>query len=65
MWSVVYYVLAVLIFSALWKGMDLVWNAFVPLNYKTNLIAVIFVIPLMIIISLLLASFIKKALKNG
>ncbi|SDJ13454.1 hypothetical protein [Salimicrobium halophilum] len=42
---------AIIIFFLLWQVMAYAWNLFVPLNYKTNLLGVIFVMPLMVLVS--------------
>lgn len=42
---------AIIIFWLLWQVMAYAWNQFVPLNYKTNLLGLLFVLPLMVLVS--------------
>jgi hypothetical protein len=62
---VIYFVLTILIFLVLWKVTGEVWEAFVPLNYKTNLIGIIFVTPIIIILSFILSSLIFHFIRNS
>ncbi|MBP1949902.1 inhibitor of the pro-sigma K processing machinery [Virgibacillus litoralis] len=63
--KIIYFVFTILIFMVLWKVTGEVWEEFVPLNYKTNLIGLIFVSPIIIILSFVLSSltfqFIRKS----
>lgn len=63
--KIIYFVFTILIFVVLWKVTGEVWEEFVPLNYKTNLIGLIFVSPIIIILSFVLSSltfhFIRKS----
>ncbi|GGF22485.1 hypothetical protein GCM10010954_21620 [Halobacillus andaensis] len=57
--------LAIMFFYVLWKGVGALWEMFVPINYKTNLIALIIVNPIMILVSFILSAltfeFIRKS----
>ncbi|RCW76949.1 inhibitor of the pro-sigma K processing machinery [Saliterribacillus persicus] len=63
--KIIYVVFTILIFIVFWKITGKVWEEFVPLNYKTNLIGLIFVSPIIIILSFVLSSltfhFIRKS----
>ena len=62
---VIYFVLSILIFIMLWKVTGEVWEEFVPLNYKTNLIGLIFVAPIIIILSFVLSSLIFHFIRRS
>ncbi len=61
--KIVYAVLSIIIFIVLWNVVSWIWNAYVPLNYKTNLLALFVVTPIMLIISYILPSIILEKKK--
>ncbi|TLS36282.1 hypothetical protein FCL54_16200 [Pseudalkalibacillus caeni] len=63
--GIIYFLITVLIFIVLWKVTGKVWEEFVPLNYKTNLIGFIFVTPIVIILSFSLSSMIFHFIRKS
>ncbi|MGM0852501.1 MAG: hypothetical protein ACQEWI_07805 [Bacillota bacterium] len=61
----IYLVFTLFIFIVLWKGMAVLWDAFVPWNYKTDLLGLLVVTPILLAVSFILSSlafqFIKKS----
>lgn len=52
----IYLVFTLFIFIVLWKGTAFLWEAFVPWNYKTDLLGLLVVIPILIALSFLLST---------
>ena len=50
--KVLFFIFTLLIFRVLWEITGFLWNAFVPWNYKTDLLALFVVIPLLFVASL-------------
>ncbi|MFG6494806.1 hypothetical protein P8610_05570 [Fictibacillus sp. UD] len=55
--KIVYAVFSIILFIVLWNIMSWIWNAYVPLNYKTDLFGLFVVTPIILIISCVLPSF--------
>jgi hypothetical protein len=63
--KIIYFVFTILIFFLLWKVTGIFWNAFVPWNLKTDLIALFVVAPLLIILAFVLSSLPFKVIIRG
>ncbi|WP_241494438.1 hypothetical protein [Bacillus coahuilensis] len=46
--KVIYFIFTLFIFAVLWKLLAVLWDAFVPWNYKTDLLGLFVVTPLLI-----------------
>jgi hypothetical protein len=62
---ILYFALTILIFVVLWKVTGEVWEEFVPLNYKKNLIGIFFVTPIIIFLSFILSSLTFHFMRNS
>ncbi|MCA1064006.1 hypothetical protein QTG56_02135 [Rossellomorea sp. AcN35-11] len=63
--KVIYYVFTLFILILLGKMTFKVWEAFVPWNYKTDLIGLFFVMPLLVAVSFILAGLSIKVLRKS
>jgi hypothetical protein len=64
--KIIYFVFTLFIFMVLWKITAAFWEAFVPWNYKTDLIGIFVVIPLLAAAAFILSSlFFKAIMKSG
>ncbi|WP_102027820.1 hypothetical protein [Salirhabdus sp. Marseille-P4669] len=63
--KLIYYVFTILFFIVLWKITGEIWEAFVPYHYKTELLALVIVIPLLIVFSFILSSLTFKVIKSS
>ncbi len=61
----IYSVFTLFIFIILFKVMAVLWDAFVPWNYKTDIVGLFVVIPILIAISFLLSSLSFEYIKNS
>ncbi|RLQ92266.1 hypothetical protein [Falsibacillus albus] len=61
--KIIYFVFTVFIFIVLWKLMAVFWDKFVPWNYKTDLLGLCVVTPLLIALSFILSSLSFKVIK--
>jgi uncharacterized membrane protein YwzB len=52
----IYLVFTLFIFVVLWKGTAILWEAFVPWNYRTDLFGILIVTPLLIVLSFILST---------
>ncbi|PRX79657.1 inhibitor of the pro-sigma K processing machinery [Bacillus sp. V-88] len=52
----IYLVFTLFIFVLLWKGTAILWEAFVPWNYRTDLFGILIVTPLLIVLSFILST---------
>ncbi len=59
-----YFALTLFIFIVLWKIVGELWDVFVPWNYKTDLFGIFVVTPVLIVASLIFASFSFKVIKE-
>ncbi|BCB04171.1 hypothetical protein KH172YL63_23040 [Bacillus sp. KH172YL63] len=62
--KVIYYVFTALIFSILFKIVISFWDTFVPWNYKTDLIGLFFVIPVLAGVSFILSGLLIEYLRK-
>ncbi|WP_377890292.1 hypothetical protein [Alkalihalobacillus sp. R86527] len=60
----IYLVLTLFIFLFLWRVVGWIWELYVPFTYKTDLIGILFVLPVMIGCSFLLASLMVRILED-
>ncbi|QFT87393.1 hypothetical protein FIU87_01900 [Bacillus sp. THAF10] len=63
--KVVYFIFTLFIFTFLWKLMAVLWDAFVPWNYKTDLLGLFVVTPILIGAAFILSSLSFKIIKNS
>ncbi|MEL3973320.1 hypothetical protein AAEO50_13615 [Rossellomorea oryzaecorticis] len=63
--KIIYVVFTLFIFMLLWKITSAFWEAFVPWNYKTDLIGIFVVIPAMTAAAFILSSLSFKMIKNS
>jgi hypothetical protein len=63
--KIIYFVFTLFIFMILWKITFVFWEAFVPWNYKTDLIGIFVVIPMLSAVAFILSSLIFKVIKNA
>ncbi|WP_244888159.1 hypothetical protein [[Bacillus] enclensis] len=61
----IYFIFAIFIFIVLWKMTASVWDAFIPWNYKTDLIGLFVVIPLLAAAAFILAGVMIKVIKSS
>ncbi|CQR46618.1 hypothetical protein BN1058_00887 [Paraliobacillus sp. PM-2] len=62
--KIIYFVFTLIIFIVLWKVMSKFWDAFVPWNYKTDLLGIFVVAPLLIASSFILSSLCFKVIRS-
>ncbi|GAA5416131.1 hypothetical protein Pryu01_01163 [Paraliobacillus ryukyuensis] len=62
--KIIYLGITCFIFKLLWSVTGGLWEVFVPWNYRTDLIAVIFVVPVLIVVSFLLSSLCFKVIRD-
>lgn len=60
-----YFTITFVIFIVLWKVMAVIWEAFLPWNYKTDLIGIFVVIPALVAAAFILSSLCFKAIRNS
>jgi inhibitor of the pro-sigma K processing machinery len=63
--KIVYFIFTIFIFIVLWKAMGKLWDAFVPWNYKTDLLGILIVTPLLIGISFILSNLCFKVIRSS
>lgn len=61
----IYFIFVIFIFIVLWKMTASLWDAFIPWNYKTDLIGLFVVIPLLAAAAFILAGVMFKVIKNS
>lgn len=62
--KIIYIVFTLLVFKVLWTLTGVLWEAFVPWNYKTDLLGILVVAPILIAISFILSSLCFKVIKG-
>jgi len=63
--KIIYFVFTIFVFIVLLKVMDRLWEAFVPWNYKTDLLGIFVVIPILIAVSFILSSLSFKVVRGS
>ncbi|WP_226671094.1 hypothetical protein [Metabacillus litoralis] len=63
--KIIYFVFTLFIFIVLWKITAVLWDAFVPWNYKTDLLGIFVVIPVLFAVSFVFASLSFKFIKEN
>ncbi|MFS1512406.1 hypothetical protein VQL36_08230 [Chengkuizengella sp. SCS-71B] len=63
--KIIYFGLTVGIFIVLWRIMGELWDAFVPWNYKTDLLGIFVVTPIIIVVSFILSSLCFKVIRDS
>jgi hypothetical protein len=63
--KIIYFVFTLFIFMIMWKITAAFWEAFVPWNYKTDLIGIFVVIPVVAAAAFILSSLSFKAIKKS
>ncbi|WP_262371830.1 hypothetical protein [Rossellomorea aquimaris] len=63
--SLIYLVFTLFIFIVLWKGTAFLWDAFVPWNYKTDLLGLLVVTPILIALSFILSTLAFQYTKDS
>ncbi|MGR3762909.1 hypothetical protein [Rossellomorea sp. NS-SX7] len=63
--KIIYFAFTVFIFIILWNIMAALWEAFVPWNYKTDLIGIFVVIPALVAAAFILSSVSFKVIRNS
>ncbi|MGD6846170.1 hypothetical protein [Rossellomorea aquimaris] len=61
----IYLVFTLFIFIVLWKGTAFLWDAFVPWNYKTDLLGLLVVTPILIALSFILSTLAFQYTKDS
>lgn len=61
--KIIYFIFTLFIFVALWKITGILWNAYVPWNTATDLLALLLVIPTLIAVSFILSSVSFKVIR--
>ncbi|MFL8935223.1 hypothetical protein ACKA06_00360 [Rossellomorea oryzaecorticis] len=61
----IYFIFVIFIFIVLWKMTASLWDAFIPWNYKTDLIGLFVVIPLLAAAAFIIAGVMFKVIKNS
>ncbi|MCC5803579.1 hypothetical protein H7H33_17325 [Rossellomorea vietnamensis] len=61
----IYLVFTLFIFIVLWKGTAYLWEAFVPWNYKTDIVGLFIVIPILSALSFILSTLVFQYIKNS
>ncbi|GGM24051.1 hypothetical protein GCM10011351_07260 [Paraliobacillus quinghaiensis] len=62
--KIIYFTFTLFIFTVLWKVMIEIWDAFVPWNYKTDLLGIFVVAPIVISSSFILSSLCFKVIRE-
>ncbi|WP_270181176.1 hypothetical protein [Alkalihalobacillus sp. CinArs1] len=60
----IYLMMTLCIFLIEWRVVGWLWNKYIPFHYKTDLIGLLFVLPVMVGSSFLLASLAMKVLRE-
>ncbi|MCA0987328.1 hypothetical protein [Guptibacillus algicola] len=60
----IYFVVTLFIFLFLWRVVGWLWELYVPFNYKTDFIGLLFVLPVMVGCSFLLASLMVRVFSD-
>lgn len=60
-----YFGFTIFIFIVLWKVTGELWEAFVPWNYKTDLLGIFVATPILIVSSFILSSYSFKAIRGS
>ncbi|WP_390217841.1 hypothetical protein [Halobacillus seohaensis] len=62
--KIIYFAFTLFILNVLWKVMIELWDAFVPWNYKTDLLGIFVVAPILIVASFILSSLCFKVIRE-
>ncbi|EDL66480.1 hypothetical protein BSG1_03970 [Bacillus sp. SG-1] len=62
---IIYYIFTLFIFLVLWNVTAEIWEAFVPWNYKTDLLGLFIVLPALLVLSFIISSLCFKVIKNS
>jgi heme/copper-type cytochrome/quinol oxidase subunit 2 len=63
--KIIFFGFTIFIFIVLWKVTGELWDAFVPWNYKTDLLGIFVVAPILIVSSFILSSYSFKVIKGS
>jgi hypothetical protein len=63
--KVIYFVFTIFIFVLLWIITGKLWEAYVPWNYKTDLLGIFVVVPILVIVSFILSSLSFKVIRGS
>jgi hypothetical protein len=63
--KIIYFAFTIFIFLVLWKVTFVLWDAFVPWNYKTDLIGIFVVIPALLAAAFILSSVSFKVIRDS
>ncbi|MCT2536427.1 hypothetical protein NC661_03790 [Aquibacillus koreensis] len=63
--KIIYFGFTIFIFVVLWKITGEFWEAFVPWNYKTDLLGIFIVAPLLVLVSFILSNLSFKVIKGS
>ena len=63
--KIIYFVFTIFVFIVLWKVMGGLWGAFVPWNYKSDLLGIFLVTPILIAVSFILSSLSFKVVRGS
>lgn len=63
--KIIYFGFTIFIFIVLWKLTGELWEAFVPWNYKTDLLGIFVVAPILIISSFIISSYSFKVIRGS
>jgi hypothetical protein len=63
--KIIYFAFTIFIFIVLWKITAAFWDAFVPWNYKTDLIGIFVVLPALVTAAFILSSVSFKVIRDS
>jgi hypothetical protein len=63
--KIMYFAFTIFIFIVLWKITSALWDASVPWNYKTDLIGIFVVIPILVAAAFILSSVSFKVIRDS
>ncbi len=63
--KVIFFMFSFFIFIILWKGITFVWDRYVPFNYKTDLLGLFIILPIMIIVSFILTALVYRIIRES
>ncbi|WLR55577.1 hypothetical protein LC048_00720 [Mesobacillus subterraneus] len=63
--KIIYFGFTIFIFIVLWKVTGELWETFVPWNYKTDLLGIFVVAPILIVSSFILSSYSFKVIRGS
>lgn len=63
--KIIYFCLTIFIFIVLWTVTGELWEAFVPWNYKTDLLGILVVAPILLVSSFVLSSYSFKVIRDS